>query len=184
MITRRQAVTVGAFGTLAASSWTVRGKAKDRKPNLVFILADDHAGYVFGAQGNRRAITPEFGSLCRRRNALCQPLLQRSGVHRVEAVVLYQSIAHASGVTVLETPLAEDRPTLGNSCWRAGTLQPCSVRCTSIFPESLVCTVCRLPPRRMLYSGNGFEPLDRRLILTMWRPNRYGGRSKTRHESG
>ncbi len=29
--------------------------AKDRKPNLLYILADDHAGYVMGSDGNKRA---------------------------------------------------------------------------------------------------------------------------------
>ena len=35
----------------------------DRKPNLLFIIADDHAGYVFHADGNQRAQTPVLDHL-------------------------------------------------------------------------------------------------------------------------
>ena len=34
-----------------------------RRPNLLFILADDHAGYVLGCDGNRLARTPNLDRL-------------------------------------------------------------------------------------------------------------------------
>ena len=39
------------------------GRASDRKSNLLFILADDHARYALGADGNRRAVTPNLDQL-------------------------------------------------------------------------------------------------------------------------
>ena len=45
---------------LAAAS--VRGDS-GRKPNLLYLIADDHAGYVLGADGNKLARTP---NICRR----------------------------------------------------------------------------------------------------------------------
>jgi choline-sulfatase len=34
-----------------------------RRPNFLFLLADDHAGYVLGADGNRQAETPNLDRL-------------------------------------------------------------------------------------------------------------------------
>src|SRR5438552_1209609 len=45
MISRRT-----VLGGLASA---VAGRAQRRKPNFLFLLADDHAGYVLGADGNR-----------------------------------------------------------------------------------------------------------------------------------
>jgi transcriptional regulator with AAA-type ATPase domain/glycosyltransferase involved in cell wall biosynthesis len=46
----------------AASAPLVRGQAR-RKPNFLFLIADDHAGYVLGADGNRLAETPNLDAL-------------------------------------------------------------------------------------------------------------------------
>jgi hypothetical protein len=32
-------------------------------PNLLFLIADDHAGYVLGCDGNREAQTPNLNGL-------------------------------------------------------------------------------------------------------------------------
>ena len=54
MVSRRSAIA-----TLAAAT---RGKS-GRKPNLLFLIADDHAGYVLGADGNKQARTPNLDRL-------------------------------------------------------------------------------------------------------------------------
>jgi arylsulfatase A-like enzyme len=48
---------------LAAAGASRVAHARDRKPNLLFIMADDHAGYVLGAAGNRRVLTPNLDRL-------------------------------------------------------------------------------------------------------------------------
>ena len=50
MVTRRSMV-----GALAGAA-SLRGKS-GRKPNFLFLIADDHAGYVLGADGNKMART-------------------------------------------------------------------------------------------------------------------------------
>ena len=52
-----------ASGFLTRSARGSVARASDRKPNLLYIIPDDHAGYVLGADGNRRAITPHLDHL-------------------------------------------------------------------------------------------------------------------------
>lgn len=87
-------------------------RAQDRKPNLLFLIADDHAGYVLGAQGNRRAITPNLDRLAAEgarfarhhcNSPVCTPSRQS---------IFTGQLPHSAGVTVLRTPLDESKPTL------------------------------------------------------------------------
>lgn len=52
-----------ASGVMTAGVRRSVARARDRKPNLLFLIADDHAGYVFRADGNRRAETPVLDRL-------------------------------------------------------------------------------------------------------------------------
>jgi len=91
-----------------------------RRPNFVFLLADDHAGYVLGCDGNRRAETPHLDRLASQsvrftrhycNSPICTPSRQS---------ILTGQLPHASGVTLLATALAEDRPTLARQLQKAG----------------------------------------------------------------
>lgn len=76
------------------------------KPNLLFLIADDHAGYVMGrhtpnlerlaTQGTRFA-----NNICN--SPVCTPSRQS---------ILTGLYPHAAGVTTLKTPLSESKPTL------------------------------------------------------------------------
>jgi choline-sulfatase len=111
-ITRR-AILGGAAASLARAQ-------PRRKPNFLFILADDHAGYVLGCDGNPLARTPNLdrfaaGSVrfaahhCN--SPVCTPSRQS---------FLTGQLPHAAGVTVLSTPLASDKPTLAKQFQKAG----------------------------------------------------------------
>jgi arylsulfatase A-like enzyme len=111
VMSRRQVLAAGA----AAGALRRVAHAKDRKPNLLFLIADDHAGYVMGAQGNKQALTPNFDRLASEgtrfahhhcNSPVCTPSRQS---------ILTGQLPHAAGVSVLSTPLAEDRPTLAKS---------------------------------------------------------------------
>jgi arylsulfatase A-like enzyme len=91
-----------------------------RKPNFLFILADDHAGYVLGCDGNRDARTPNLDRLAGEgvrfaahhcNSPVCTPSRQS---------FLTGQLPHAAGVTVLSTPLATDKPTLARQFKTAG----------------------------------------------------------------
>ncbi len=91
-----------------------------RKPNFVFILADDHAGYVMGCDGNRKAETPSLDRLASEgtrfsahycNSPVCTPSRQS---------FLTGQMPHAAGVTVLTTPLDPGKPTVAKQLKQAG----------------------------------------------------------------
>jgi choline-sulfatase len=90
-----------------------------RKPNFLFIIADDHAGYVLGCDGNPDAHTPNLDRLAAEgvrfaahhcNSPVCTPSRQS---------FLTGQMPHAAGVTVLATPLALDKPTLAKQFKKA-----------------------------------------------------------------
>jgi len=113
MVTRRS-----VLAGMAAAGWR-RAEAASR-PNLLFLIADDHAGYVLGCDGNRQAETPNLdklasdsvrfaGHYCN--SPICTPSRQS---------ILTGQLPHASGVTLLNTKLDEDKPTLARKLRKAG----------------------------------------------------------------
>jgi choline-sulfatase len=91
-----------------------------RRPNLLFILADDHAGYVLGCDGNPLARTPNLDHLAQQST--------RFAAHHCNSPVCTPSrqsfftgqLPHMAGVTRLPTPLGEDKPTLARQLKKAG----------------------------------------------------------------
>lgn len=113
MVTRRSLLG-GMAGTAA-----LRGN-EGRRPNFVFLLADDHAGYVLGCDGNRQAETPHLDRLASQglrfarhycNSPICTPSRQS---------LFTGQLPHTAGVTLLKTPLAEDKPTLARQLRKAG----------------------------------------------------------------
>ncbi|HEY6988555.1 MAG TPA: sulfatase-like hydrolase/transferase [Bryobacteraceae bacterium] len=114
-MTRREALVGLAGAPVARTQSRIR-----RRANFLFILADDHAGYVMGCDGNTRAKTPNIGRLASEGT--------RFEAHHCNAPVCTPSrqsfftgqLPHAAGVTVLGTPLALDKPTLAKQFQKAG----------------------------------------------------------------
>jgi choline-sulfatase len=113
MITRRAAAA--ALAGAAAGQ-----RSTSRKPNLLFLVADDHPGYVLGAAGNKLAETPHLDRLASQgvhfqrhfcNSPVCTPSRQS---------LLTGQMPHAAGVTVLRTALSEDKPTLAKQLKQAG----------------------------------------------------------------
>jgi choline-sulfatase len=113
MVTRR-----GLLAGMAGAGLS-RGAAPP-KPNFIFLLADDHAGYVLGCDGNRQAETPNLDRLAAEsvrfaghycNSPLCTPSRQS---------IFTGQLPHSSGVTLLASRLAEDKPTLARQLRKAG----------------------------------------------------------------
>lgn len=107
VITRRRLMQ-SALGAVIARP----AHARDRKPNLLFIIADDHAAYVTGHDGNSRAQTPNLDRLAGEgmrfaahycNSPVCTPSRQS---------ILTGLLPHATGVTRLPTPLSENSHTI------------------------------------------------------------------------
>ncbi len=95
-------------------------RAASKKPNFLFLIADDHAGYAMGAGGSRIAHTPNLDRLAREgvrfsrhfcNSPVCTPSRQS---------LFTGQLPHAAGVTRLMTPLALDKPTLAKQFRKAG----------------------------------------------------------------
>lgn len=112
-ITRR-----GVLAGLATAA--VSPARTKRRPNFLFLLADDHAGYVMGCDGNGQASTPSLDRLAREGT--------RFEAHYCNAPVCTPSrqsfftgqLPHAAGVTVLSGRLSPDKPTLAKQFRKAG----------------------------------------------------------------
>jgi len=111
MLSRR---TFCGAGVLAS------GARRTARPNLLFLISDDHAGYVLGADGDRLARTPNLDRLAAEgvrfarhycNSPVCTPSRQS---------FLTGQMPHAAGVTVLGTALSEDKPTLARGLSNAG----------------------------------------------------------------
>jgi hypothetical protein len=98
---------------LAAVAGVVSARGKSgRKPNLLFLIADDHAGYVLGADGNRLAHTPNIDRLASQgmrfaRNHCNSPVCTPSRVMREGMAVALAGIAVGlAGAFALKRALA------------------------------------------------------------------------------
>ena len=96
---------------LLASSTAIAAQG-GRKPNFVFIIADDHAGYVLGADGNKKVSTPNLDHFASQgvrfaRHYCNQPVCTPS-----RQSLLTGQMPSAAGVTVLKTSLDPSKPTL------------------------------------------------------------------------
>lgn len=99
----------------------ILGRAQARRrPNLLFLIADDHAAYVMGCDGNRQARTPNLDRLASQgacfqshycNSPVCTPSRQS---------LLTGQMPHSSGVTVLRTALSPDKPTIARQLKHAG----------------------------------------------------------------
>ncbi len=95
-------------------------RASSRQPNLLFLIADDHAGYAMGCAGNQHAITPNLDNLAAEgvrfsraycNSPVCTPSRQS---------LLTGQMPSSAGVTRLPTPLSLDKPTLSAQLKKAG----------------------------------------------------------------
>lgn len=112
MFTRRSLLTAAASAGVA--------RPQGRKTNLLFLIADDHAGYVMGCDGNRLASTPHLDRLASEgirfamhhcNSPVCTPSRQ---------CLLTGQMPSMAGVTRLPTPLDPSKPTIARQLQAAG----------------------------------------------------------------
>ncbi len=121
--TRRKflsAIAGGASGLLARPARGFVARPSDRKPNLLFLIADDHAGYVLGVDGNTRAETPVLDRLASQSTRFAANYCNAPVCTPSRQSILTGQLPHSAGVTVLETPLDESKPTLAKNLDAAG----------------------------------------------------------------
>lgn len=112
--TTRRAAIAGTFGILKAQS------QNRQKTNLLFVIADDHAGYVLGANGNKLAETPNLDALAKQSTYFSRHFCNQPVCTPSRQSLITGQLPHAAGVTVLKTPLSEEKPTLPRHLKQAG----------------------------------------------------------------
>src|SRR4051794_22514024 len=115
MISRR-ALLGGAAGTAAIA------QTKSSRPNLVFIIADDHAGYVWGADGNTKSQTPNLDRFASESVRFSQHYCNAPMCTPSRQSLFTGRLPHATGVTRLMTPLKDSERTLARQLNEAGYL--------------------------------------------------------------
>jgi choline-sulfatase len=91
-----------------------------RRPNFLFLIADDHAGYVLGADGNRQAETPNLDRLASEGTRFARHYCNSPVCTPSRQSFFTGQMPHMAGVTRLPTPLAEEKPTLARQLRAAG----------------------------------------------------------------
>ena len=112
-----------SFVSLAAAGPVLLGQQRPGRrvtPNFLFILADDHAGYALGADGNRLAGTPNLDRLAAGGVRFSRHFCNSPVCTASRQSFFTGMLPHATGVTRLPTPLAPDRPTLARAFRTAG----------------------------------------------------------------
>ncbi len=103
---------LGLVGLSACSSEPANESPPIR--NILFLMADDHAAYVMGAYGNATIRTPNLDRLAAQgvrferayaNCPFCTPSRQS---------LITGKLPHACGVTLLQTPLAEEQVTIAD----------------------------------------------------------------------
>ena len=112
MLSRR--TFVGA----AASASTVR--PQERKPNFVFILADDHAGYALGCDGHPLAETPNLDKFASEGTRFASHYCNSPVCTPSRQSFFTGQMPHAAGVTTLSTSLDPAKPTIAKQLKQAG----------------------------------------------------------------
>jgi choline-sulfatase len=112
----RRSVVGGLAGAVSAKS------QRPSRPNFLFLIADDHAAYVFGADGNRGAEMPNFDRLASESVCFSQHYCNSPMCTPSRQSLLTGQLPHASGVTRLMTPLKDGKPTIARQLKQAGYL--------------------------------------------------------------
>ncbi|MBN1419042.1 MAG: sulfatase-like hydrolase/transferase [Planctomycetes bacterium] len=120
---RRRDALRGIAGGIAALAWG-KGRGADpapgRKPNILWLMSDDHAAYMTGIDGNGLVRTPNIDRLARGgawfRHAYCNsPMCTPS-----RQSYLTGRYPHATGVTMLPSALSDRETTLAEILSEAG----------------------------------------------------------------
>jgi arylsulfatase A-like enzyme len=96
-------------------------RAQPRKrPNLLFLIADDHAAYIMGADGNSQALTPNLDSLAAQSTRFAAHYCNSPVCTPSRQSLLTGQMPHMAGVTQLRTALSNQKPTLARQLKQAG----------------------------------------------------------------
>ncbi|HXE53207.1 MAG TPA: sulfatase [Tepidisphaeraceae bacterium] len=119
---RREFLATAASAAAVTPAWArqIEGTGPAKRPNILWIVADDHAPYVCGTYGNARVRTPRLDRLATQglrfdQAYCCSPVCTAS-----RQCFITGRYPRSVGVTQLATALPESEPTLAHYLGEAG----------------------------------------------------------------
>jgi arylsulfatase A-like enzyme len=106
-----------AFIAAGASPLVVKAQTR---PNFLFLIADDHAGYVMGCDGNAKAETPNLDKLAASGTRFAANYCNAPVCTPSRQSFLTGQLPHSAGITVLRTRLDPAKPTIAKQLKAAG----------------------------------------------------------------
>jgi arylsulfatase A-like enzyme len=94
--------------------------ASGPRPNIVFIMSDDHASHAIGAYGGRINATPRIDRLAKEGVRLDNCFCTNSICTPSRAVILTGQYSHKNGVKSLNDPLDPERPNVAKTLREGG----------------------------------------------------------------
>ncbi|MDP1857606.1 MAG: sulfatase [Gemmatimonadaceae bacterium] len=104
---------------VVVSASTVAPSAVAQRPNIIFIMSDDHAAHAIGAYGSRVNETPNLDRLAREGAMLRNVFATNSICTPSRAVILTGQYSHLNGVTMFNR-FDSSRPTVARALQRGG----------------------------------------------------------------
>jgi arylsulfatase A-like enzyme len=86
------------------------GRAQDRRPNILFILSDDHAYQAISAYGSRLAVTPNIDRIAREGALFTRAMVTNSICGPSRATFLTGKYSHKNGYKLNEKKFNTDQP--------------------------------------------------------------------------
>ena len=118
---RRRFLQVSAVSTTAAASSS--GAAPPKRPNILYIMSDDHAAHAIGAYGSRLASlnpTPTIDRIAREGVLFSNAFVTNSICTPARATIMTGQYSHTNGVKTLDQPLEPARQYLALLMRKAG----------------------------------------------------------------
>jgi arylsulfatase A-like enzyme len=104
---------------IASAAVPLAGQARKR-PNFLFLIADDHAGYIMGCDGNTKAETPNLDRLAASGTRFASHYCNSPVCTPSRQSFFTGQLPHAAEVTVLRTRLDVDKPTIAKQLKAVG----------------------------------------------------------------
>src|SRR5215471_13427002 len=96
----RVTIIIVATLLLAPSMMTAQRTTAGDRPNIIFIMSDDHAAHAIGAYGSRVNATPNLDRLAREGALLTSVFATNSICTPSRAAILTGQYSHVNGVTM------------------------------------------------------------------------------------
>src|SRR5436190_21046154 len=112
--------TMHAIGVVTILVLSCAARAAEAKPNILWIVADDHASYVCGAYGNKQVRTPNLDRLAAEGTRFDRAYCNSPVCTASRQSFLTGRYPRTIGVTQLKTPLPENEVTLAKMLKAAG----------------------------------------------------------------